>query len=86
MNIQNLEYEALQLPIEYRARLAEKLLSSLDELSESEINSGKVQLISANETNKNLGRYLHQQIKKLNGGEILELPKRSLPRSAPDFS
>jgi len=62
MNIQTLEYEALQLQIEYRARLAEKLLSSLDDLSEpeieklwlieaqhraAEIDSGKVQLISA---------------------------------------
>jgi hypothetical protein len=37
MNIETIEYEALHLPIEYRARLAEKLLSSLDESLESEI-------------------------------------------------
>jgi hypothetical protein len=37
MNIQTIEQEALHLPIEYRARLAEKLLLSLDALSETEI-------------------------------------------------
>jgi len=37
MNIQAIEQEVLHLPIEDRARLAEKLLSSLDALSEQEI-------------------------------------------------
>jgi hypothetical protein len=37
MNIQTIEQEALHLPIEYRARLTEKLLLSLDELSGLEI-------------------------------------------------
>lgn len=69
MNVQTIEYEALHLPIEYRARLAEKLLSSLDALSESEIeklwlveaqhradeiDSGKVQLISADEVERRI--------------------------------
>lgn len=36
MNIQAIEQEVLHLPIEDRARLAEKLLSSLDNLSEQE--------------------------------------------------
>ena len=67
MNIQTIEHEALHLPIEYRARLAEKLLLSLDALSEAEIeklwlgeaqrraaeiDSGKVQLISAEEVER----------------------------------
>ncbi len=69
MNIQVLEYEVLHLPIEYRARLAEKLLLSLETLSESEIeklwrieaqhraveiDSGKVQLISADEVERRI--------------------------------
>jgi len=69
MNIQTIEQEALHLPIEYRARLAEKLLSSLDDLSEpeieklwlveaqrraAEIDSGKVQLISADEVERRI--------------------------------
>lgn len=36
--------------------------------------------------NKKLGSYLHQQIMELTGGVELELPKRSLPRPAPDFN
>jgi len=73
MNIQTLEYEALHLPIEYRARLAEKLLLSLDDLSEpeieklwlteaqrraAEIDSGKVQLISADEVERRILKVL----------------------------
>jgi len=69
MNIQTIEQEALHLPIEYRARLAEKLLSSLDDLSEpeieklwlveaqrraAEIDSRKVQLISADEVERRI--------------------------------
>jgi putative addiction module component (TIGR02574 family) len=64
MNIQAIEQEVLHLPIEDRARLAEKLLSSLDDLSEqeieklwfveaqrrvAEIDNGTVQLVSAEE-------------------------------------
>jgi len=64
MNIQAMEQEVLHLPIEDRARLAEKLLSSLDALSEqeieklwlveaqrraAEIDNGTVQLVSAEE-------------------------------------
>jgi putative addiction module component (TIGR02574 family) len=64
MNIQAIEQEVLHLPIEDRARLAEKLLSSLDVLSEqeieklwlveaqrraAEIDKGTVQLVSAEE-------------------------------------
>ncbi len=64
MNIQAIEQEVLHLPIEDRARLAEKLLSSLDNLSEqeneklwfveaqrraAEIDNGTVQLVSAEE-------------------------------------
>ncbi len=64
MNIQSIEQEILHLPVEERARLAEKLLSSLDDLSEqeieklwlveaqrraTEIDNGTVQLVSAEE-------------------------------------
>ena len=64
MNIQAIEQEVLHLPIEDRVRLAEKLLSSLDALSEqeieklwlveaqrraAEIDNGTVQLVSAEE-------------------------------------
>lgn len=69
MNIQTIEYEALHLPIEYRARLAEKLLLSLDVLSEAEIeklwlaeaqhrateiDAGKIQLVSADEMERRI--------------------------------
>jgi putative addiction module component (TIGR02574 family) len=37
MNIETLRYEAMLLPPQERAQLAEQLLSSLDMLSESEI-------------------------------------------------
>jgi putative addiction module component (TIGR02574 family) len=69
MNIQSLEQEVLHLPIEDRARLAEKLLSSLDVLSEqeieklwlveaqrraSEIDNGTVQLVSSEEVERRI--------------------------------
>ena len=69
MNIQAIEKEVLDLPIEDRARLAEKLLSSLDDLSEqeieklwlveaqrraSEIDNGTVQLVSAEEVQRRI--------------------------------
>jgi putative addiction module component (TIGR02574 family) len=69
MNIQSIEQEVLHLPVEERARLAEILLSSLDELSEqeieklwlleaqrraAEIDNGTVQLISAEEMEQRL--------------------------------
>ncbi|MFI3198705.1 MAG: addiction module protein [Methylococcaceae bacterium] len=37
MNIETIRYEALSLPLQERAHLAEQLLSSLDALSEAEI-------------------------------------------------
>ncbi|MFU8789546.1 MAG: FitA-like ribbon-helix-helix domain-containing protein [Methylobacter sp.] len=37
------------------------------------------------EKQKKLGSYLHQHIIAVNAGVELELPTRSLPRSAPDF-
>ena len=37
MNIDAIRYEALSLPLQERAQLAEQLLSSLDALSEAEI-------------------------------------------------
>ncbi|MFI3119575.1 MAG: addiction module protein [Methylococcaceae bacterium] len=64
MNIQAIEQQVLHLPIEDRARLAEKLLSSLDNLPEqeneklwfveaqrraAEIDNGAAQLVSAEE-------------------------------------
>ena len=64
MNLQTIEQEALNLPIEERASLAEKLLSSLDALTEpeaerlwlmeaqrrcAEIDQGLVELVSAEE-------------------------------------
>jgi putative addiction module component (TIGR02574 family) len=64
MNLQTIEQEALNLPIEDRAGLAEKLLSSLDALTEqeaerlwlmevqrrcAEIDQGLVELVSAEE-------------------------------------
>ena len=69
MNIQAIEQEVLHLPIEDRARLAEKLLSSLDNLSEqeneklwfveaqrraAEIDNGTVQLVSAEEVERKI--------------------------------
>jgi hypothetical protein len=69
MNIQILENEFLQLPIEDRARLAEKLLSSLDGLLEqeveklwlfeaqrraSEIDNGTVKLVSGEEMERKI--------------------------------
>lgn len=69
MNIQAIEQEVLHLPIEERARLAEKLLSSLDVLSEqeieklwlveaqrraSEIDNGTVRLVSAEEVERKI--------------------------------
>ena len=69
MNIQSIEQEVLSLPIEDRARLAEKLLASLDALSEqeieklwlveaerraSEIDNGIVQLVSAEEVERRI--------------------------------
>ncbi|WP_232215177.1 addiction module protein [Methylovulum miyakonense] len=69
MNIQAIEQEVLHLPIEERARLAEKLLSSLDALSEqeieklwlveaqrraSEIDNGTVRLVSAEEVERKI--------------------------------
>ena len=69
MNIQSIEQEVLHLPVEERARLAEILLSSLDELSDqeieklwlleaqrraAEIDNGTVQLISAEEMEQRL--------------------------------
>ncbi len=38
------------------------------------------------ENQKNLGSRLHRQILALTHGVELELPARSLPRAAPDFS
>lgn len=38
------------------------------------------------ENQKNLGSRLHRQILALTDGVELELPTRSLPRAAPDFS
>jgi len=67
MTIDSLEKEVLRLPPEDRARLAELLLSSLDELSVSDlervwfaeaqgraeqVDSGAVQLISSEEVEK----------------------------------
>lgn len=37
MNIETIKQEALSLPVEERAQLAEQLLPSLDDLSEAEI-------------------------------------------------
>lgn len=37
MNIETIRHEALSLPPQERAKLAEQLLSSLDDLSEAEI-------------------------------------------------
>ena len=69
MNIQAIEQEILHLPIEDRARLAEKLLSSLDALSEPEIeklwlveaqrraveiDTGTVQMVSAEEVERRI--------------------------------
>ncbi len=73
MNIQAIEQEVLHLPIEERARLAEKLLSSLDALSEqeieklwlveaqrraSEIDNGTVQLVSSEEMERRIQEIL----------------------------
>ena len=64
MNFGTLEKEALDLPMQERAKLAQRLLESLDEVSESEaeqlwldvasrraeeIDQGKVKLVTAQE-------------------------------------
>jgi putative addiction module component (TIGR02574 family) len=64
MNINAIEQDALHLPLNERARLAQKLLASLDDLSEAEleqlwlaeaqpraeeIDQGQVKLVSAEE-------------------------------------
>jgi putative addiction module component (TIGR02574 family) len=64
MNARLIEKEALALPIDKRARLAQRLLESLDDVSEAEaerlwaqeamrrareIDEGKVQLVSSEE-------------------------------------
>ncbi len=69
MTIQTIEQEALNLPIEDRARLAERLLSSLDDLTEAEaeklwlmeaqrradeIDQGLVELVSAEEMERRI--------------------------------
>ena len=69
MNIQAIEQAVLDLPIEDRARIAQKLLSSLDDLSEQEIeklwlveaqrrsdeiDNGTVQLVSAEEVERRI--------------------------------
>lgn len=69
MNIQVIEQEILHLPVEDKARLAEKLLSSLDALSEqeveklwlveaqrraTEIDNGTVQLVSVEEVERRI--------------------------------
>lgn len=69
MNRQTIEQEALHLPVEDRALLAEKLLLSLDNLSKqeaeklwaieaqrraAEINNGAVQLVSAEEVERRI--------------------------------
>jgi putative addiction module component (TIGR02574 family) len=69
MNLRAIENEALHLPVEERARLAQRLLESLDELSEPEaeklwlaeaehrareIDEGKVQLVSAEEVERRI--------------------------------
>ena len=67
MNIDTLRIEALSLPIQERAQLAEQLLASLDDLSEAEteqlwlqeaarraaeMDQGSVQRISADEVRR----------------------------------
>jgi putative addiction module component (TIGR02574 family) len=69
MKLKAIEEEALHLPIEERAKLAQRLLESLDELSEQEaeklwlievqrrlqeIDEGKVQLVSAEEVERRI--------------------------------
>ncbi|MGZ8219289.1 addiction module protein [Methylomagnum sp.] len=69
MNIQSVEQAALKLPVEERAKLAEKLLSSLEDLPEAEaerlwwaesrrraaeIDKGLVQLIPADEVDRRI--------------------------------
>ncbi len=44
------------------------------------------QALFSTKPQKKLGSYLHQQVMELTGGVELELPERSQPRSAPDFS
>lgn len=69
MTLETIEKEALDLPVEERARLAEKLLSSLDALSETEveqlwfreaqrraedIDQGLVEMVSAEELERRI--------------------------------
>jgi plasmid stability protein len=52
---------------------------------EEEVRRILKQVLLPIEPQKKFGSYLHQHILELSGGIELELPKRSLPRSAPDF-
>ncbi|MBS0431705.1 MAG: addiction module protein [Proteobacteria bacterium] len=69
MNPDALEQEALHLPVQERARLAQRLLESLDELSDSEveqlwlteaerrareIDEGSVELVSGDELDRRI--------------------------------
>ena len=49
MNARMIEKEALDLPVDKRAKLAERLLESLDELTEAEIDEGKAQVVTSEE-------------------------------------
>jgi len=53
---------------------------------EDEINRILKRALLPDKTQKKLGSRLHQQIIALTNGVELELPKRSQPRLAPDFS
>ena len=52
---------------------------------EDEVNRIPQQALFPNKSKKKLGSHLHQQIITLSSDTALELPKRSLPRPAPNF-
>jgi len=93
MNIQTIEQEVLQLPIEDRARLAEKLLSSLDDLSEqeveklwlveaqrraTEIDNGAVQLVSSEEMERRIQAILKWFIVPTQSVTVIKLSNKFL--------
>ena len=69
MDFQTVEHEALSLPPEDRASLAQKLLLSLDSLSEEEV--GQAWLIEAD-----------RRAREINRGDVQPIPAEEVRRRA----
>lgn len=69
------------LKAQLRIRAAQHGLSM-----EEEVRRILQQILSPQNPRTGFGTRIHQRVTALTGGVDLSLPKRSLPRSAPDFS